>query len=200
MVSLVTYIIMSQSTNNGAPKPDRKVYHMIVDQLKILDHGDGKPWNPPIPSLPQRRYSPMTPKRPRNAAADAAFNNFGTRSSPSPPKRELNHVRYEFVRSSGIKLPVSDSEDDGEESDTGSLPGLQSVSNSEDEGSADDSDGDSDSAPPVASTSTSRAGPEARWAEDRAKGARPKIASYFRIETTVEMAERMEREARESLA
>jgi hypothetical protein len=71
------------------------------------------------------------------------------------------------------------------------------VSNSEDKGSADDSDSDSDSAPPVASTSTSRAGPEARWAEDRAKGARPNITSYFRIETTVEKAERMEREARE---
>ncbi|KAJ7708476.1 hypothetical protein B0H14DRAFT_3642863 [Mycena olivaceomarginata] len=86
-VSLVTYIITGQSTGNGAPKPDRKVYHMIVDQLKILDHRDGKPWNPPIPSLPDRRYSPMTPKRPRDAAADAAFNSFGTRSSPSPPKR-----------------------------------------------------------------------------------------------------------------
>ncbi|KAJ7852202.1 hypothetical protein B0H14DRAFT_3450916 [Mycena olivaceomarginata] len=86
-VSLVTYIITGQLTGNGAPKPDRKVYHMIVDQLKILDHGDGEPWNPPIPSLPDRRYSPMTPKRPRDAAADAAFNSFGTRSSPSPPKR-----------------------------------------------------------------------------------------------------------------
>ncbi|KAJ7893857.1 hypothetical protein B0H14DRAFT_3427157 [Mycena olivaceomarginata] len=33
-VSLVTYIITGQSTENGAPKPDRKVYHMLVDQLK----------------------------------------------------------------------------------------------------------------------------------------------------------------------
>ncbi|KAJ6532526.1 hypothetical protein B0H19DRAFT_1272788 [Mycena capillaripes] len=73
-VSLVTYIITGQTTENGAPKPDRKVYHILVDQLKILDHGDGEPWNPPIPSLPERRYySPMTSKRPNDA-----FNNFGS--------------------------------------------------------------------------------------------------------------------------
>ncbi|KAJ6613266.1 hypothetical protein B0H10DRAFT_1951661 [Mycena sp. CBHHK59/15] len=87
-VSLVTYIITGQITENGAPKPDRKVYHILVDQLKILDYGDGEPWNVLIPSLPERRYySPMTPKRHRDTAADDAFNNFGSRSSPSPAKR-----------------------------------------------------------------------------------------------------------------
>ncbi|KAJ6574042.1 hypothetical protein B0H19DRAFT_1253801 [Mycena capillaripes] len=61
-------LVLVKTTENGAPKPDRKVYHILVDQLKILDHGDGEPWNPPIPSLPERRYySPMTPKRHRDA-------------------------------------------------------------------------------------------------------------------------------------
>ncbi|KAJ6605128.1 hypothetical protein B0H10DRAFT_1957249 [Mycena sp. CBHHK59/15] len=87
-VSLVTYIITGQITENGVPKPDRKVYHILVDQLKILDYGDGELRNVLIPSLPEcRYYSSMTPKRHRDAAADDAFNNFGSRSSPSPAKR-----------------------------------------------------------------------------------------------------------------
>ncbi|KAJ7842469.1 hypothetical protein B0H14DRAFT_3691970 [Mycena olivaceomarginata] len=85
--SLVTYIITGQTTERGAPKSDKKVYHILVDQLKILDHGDGEAWNPPVPSVPERRlYSPATPKRARDPAADAVFNNFGSKT-PSPAKR-----------------------------------------------------------------------------------------------------------------
>jgi hypothetical protein len=70
------------------PTNESQVYHVLVDRLKILDHGDGEAWNPPIPALPERPYySPATPKRGRDVAADAAFDGFGSRSSPSPSKR-----------------------------------------------------------------------------------------------------------------
>jgi hypothetical protein len=39
MVSLVTYIIMSQSTDNGAPKPDRKVSHLLLIFLPLIMSG-----------------------------------------------------------------------------------------------------------------------------------------------------------------
>ncbi|KAJ7092166.1 hypothetical protein C8R44DRAFT_990312 [Mycena epipterygia] len=86
-VSLVTYVITGQKNDKGELKADKKVYHVLVDRLKILDHGDGNAWNPPVPALPERRYSPATPKRGRDGAADAAFDNFGSKSSPSPSKK-----------------------------------------------------------------------------------------------------------------
>ncbi|KAJ7704122.1 hypothetical protein B0H17DRAFT_1127126 [Mycena rosella] len=93
-VLLATYIITDQKAENGAPRPDKKIYHILVDQLKILDHGDGEPWNPPVPAMPERRYcSPATPKRARDEAADAAFNNFGSRASPSPAKKSKCSAR-----------------------------------------------------------------------------------------------------------
>ncbi|KAF8144137.1 hypothetical protein K438DRAFT_1993114 [Mycena galopus ATCC 62051] len=84
-VSLATYVIKSEK---GESKPDRKVYHVLVDRLKILDHGDGAAWDPRVPALPERRYSPATPKRGRDDAADAAFDSFGSKSSPSPAKKQ----------------------------------------------------------------------------------------------------------------
>ncbi|KAJ6615716.1 hypothetical protein B0H10DRAFT_2435314 [Mycena sp. CBHHK59/15] len=73
-VSLVTYVITNQKSEKGEAKADRKVYHVLVDRLKILDHGDGEAWNPPIPALPERRYySPATPKRGRDVAAEMAL-------------------------------------------------------------------------------------------------------------------------------
>ncbi|KAJ6631914.1 hypothetical protein B0H10DRAFT_2206319 [Mycena sp. CBHHK59/15] len=84
-VSLVTYIITDQKNEKGDPKPDKKIYHVLVDRLRILDHGDGEAWNPPVPALPEcRYYSPATPKRGRDAAANAAFDGFGSKSLPSP--------------------------------------------------------------------------------------------------------------------
>jgi hypothetical protein len=63
------------------------VDHILVDQLKILDHGDSEAWNPPIPSVPEHCfYSPATLKRAKDPAADAVFNNFGSKT-PSPAKR-----------------------------------------------------------------------------------------------------------------
>ncbi|KAJ7673386.1 hypothetical protein B0H17DRAFT_1140984 [Mycena rosella] len=74
MVLLATYIITVQKAENGAPRPDKNIYHILVDQLKILDHGDGEPWNPPVPAMPERRYySPATSKRARDEAADATL-------------------------------------------------------------------------------------------------------------------------------
>ncbi|KAJ6554114.1 hypothetical protein B0H10DRAFT_2446512 [Mycena sp. CBHHK59/15] len=93
-VSLVKYVITNQKSEKGEAKADRKVYHVLVDRLKILDHGDGEAWNPPIPALPERRYySPATPKRGRDVAADAAFDGFGSRSSPSPSKRPKRNLK-----------------------------------------------------------------------------------------------------------
>ncbi|KAJ7791030.1 hypothetical protein B0H14DRAFT_3161100 [Mycena olivaceomarginata] len=73
MVSFVTY-----------------VYHVQVDKLRILDPGNGEPSTPPVPVLPEHRFSPSTPskRRPRDDATDAAFDSFGTKlSSPSPNKK-----------------------------------------------------------------------------------------------------------------
>ncbi|KAJ6612936.1 hypothetical protein B0H10DRAFT_2277579 [Mycena sp. CBHHK59/15] len=89
MVSLATYVIRDQKTEKGVPFPDKKIYHVLVDRLKVLDCGDAQPWNPPVPEMPEARvYSPLTPqRRARDDAADTAFNAFGLKSSPSPPKR-----------------------------------------------------------------------------------------------------------------
>ncbi|KAJ7205504.1 hypothetical protein GGX14DRAFT_397649 [Mycena pura] len=48
--------------------------------LKILDHGHGTAWDPPIPAFPQRRNFSTPPKRPR----DAAFESFGPRTPSAP--------------------------------------------------------------------------------------------------------------------
>ncbi|KAJ7036465.1 hypothetical protein C8F04DRAFT_1181470 [Mycena alexandri] len=78
-VSIATYIMTDQNT--GAPK---KIYHLLVDKLKILDHGNGDTWNPPVPTMPDHHQSPK--KRSRDEATDAAFNNFSA-ATPSPSQR-----------------------------------------------------------------------------------------------------------------
>ncbi|KAJ7189941.1 hypothetical protein GGX14DRAFT_408393 [Mycena pura] len=61
VVSLATYVIKDQKTESGASLPDKKIYHVLVDRLKVLDRGDAQPWNPPVPEIPETRtYSPMT--------------------------------------------------------------------------------------------------------------------------------------------
>ncbi|KAJ6529946.1 hypothetical protein B0H10DRAFT_2441218 [Mycena sp. CBHHK59/15] len=82
VVSLVTYVIKEEGRKN------KKIYHALVEKLKILDHGEAKPWNPPIPVMPERRpfYTPSPKKRVRNEVADVAFDNFG--SSPSKKQRK----------------------------------------------------------------------------------------------------------------
>ncbi|KAJ7756908.1 hypothetical protein B0H14DRAFT_3896198 [Mycena olivaceomarginata] len=63
-VSLVTYVMVDQM-EKGEPAPNKKVYHIVADKLRILD--------------------PSPQKRPRDEAADAAFEKFGTKlSSPTP--------------------------------------------------------------------------------------------------------------------
>ncbi|KAJ6607639.1 hypothetical protein B0H10DRAFT_1956079 [Mycena sp. CBHHK59/15] len=92
-------------------RKDRKVYHVLVDRLKILDHGNGDAWNPLVPALPERRYSSATPKRGRDDAADAAFDSFGSKSSPSPAKksrRTTTNTGNSYTRSQeagGTKVP-----------------------------------------------------------------------------------------------
>jgi hypothetical protein len=56
-----------------------QVYHPIVDKLKVLDRGDGEPWNPPIPMMSEHcTYLPGTsPKKRAKNAVDITFNNFG---------------------------------------------------------------------------------------------------------------------------
>ncbi|KAJ7718886.1 hypothetical protein B0H14DRAFT_2643154 [Mycena olivaceomarginata] len=75
VVSLATYVIRDQKTESGVSPPGKKIYHVLIDQLKVLDRGDAEPWNPPVPEILEARvYSPMT-------------NVFGSKSSPSLPKR-----------------------------------------------------------------------------------------------------------------
>ncbi|KAJ6622199.1 hypothetical protein B0H10DRAFT_2214559 [Mycena sp. CBHHK59/15] len=90
MLSFVTYVIKDQKNERGEPLPDKKVYHVLAERLKILDHGDGPARNPAVPVVPERRYfSAGTPsrKRARDNATDAAFDSFGSKATPSPPKR-----------------------------------------------------------------------------------------------------------------
>ncbi|KAJ7663353.1 hypothetical protein DFH06DRAFT_1324822 [Mycena polygramma] len=89
VVSLATYVIRDQKTESGASLPDKKIYHVLINRLKVLDRGDAQPWSPPVPEIPEARvYTPMTPqRRARDDDADTAFNAFGSKSSPSPSKR-----------------------------------------------------------------------------------------------------------------
>ncbi|KAJ7775926.1 hypothetical protein DFH07DRAFT_951830 [Mycena maculata] len=95
MVSLATYVITDQKTEKGTLIPDKKIYHVLVDRLKVLDRGDAEPWNPPVPVIPEPRfYLPTTSpqRRGRDDAADTASNTFGSKSSPSPTKRARHNV------------------------------------------------------------------------------------------------------------
>ncbi|KAJ7892317.1 hypothetical protein B0H14DRAFT_3688500 [Mycena olivaceomarginata] len=92
-VYFATYIMKDQKNDRGEAQPDRKVNHLIVDKLKVLDRGDGEPWNPPIPTMPERRASPGTSpkKRATDNAVDTAFNNFG-KASPSSSKQHKRNT------------------------------------------------------------------------------------------------------------
>ncbi|KAJ7754184.1 hypothetical protein DFH07DRAFT_1029589 [Mycena maculata] len=85
VVSLATYVIKDQKLESGVSLPDKRIYHVLIDRLRVLDRSDAGPWDPPVPEIPEARaYSPMTPQcRARDDAADTA----GSKSSPSTPKR-----------------------------------------------------------------------------------------------------------------
>ncbi|KAJ6589763.1 hypothetical protein B0H19DRAFT_1104650 [Mycena capillaripes] len=88
-VHFVTYVMKDLKNEKGDPQIDRKIYHLLIDKLKVLDRGDGEPWDPPVPSMPERRnYSPgpSPRKRGRDDATEAAFNNFGKAPAPSSKK------------------------------------------------------------------------------------------------------------------
>ncbi|KAJ6618446.1 hypothetical protein B0H10DRAFT_2217754 [Mycena sp. CBHHK59/15] len=94
-VYFATYIMKDQKNDRGEPQPDRKVYHLIVDKLKVLDRGDGEAWDPAALTMPERpTYSPgaSPKKRARDNAIDTAFNNFGKASSPSCSKRQKRNT------------------------------------------------------------------------------------------------------------
>ncbi|KAJ6450881.1 hypothetical protein C8R45DRAFT_946493 [Mycena sanguinolenta] len=97
MLKFVTYVMKDQK-NEGEPQPDKKagafnfdslcIYHALIDKLRILDYGNGAKFMPPVPTAPKSRLSPQTPtKRQGDAAADAAFDRFGCKTSQSPTKR-----------------------------------------------------------------------------------------------------------------
>ncbi|KAF7333796.1 hypothetical protein MVEN_02336400 [Mycena venus] len=67
---------------------------LLVDKLKVLDRGDGEPWDPAVPTmLEHRAYLPgaSPKKRARDSAVDAVFNNFG-KASPSTSKRHKRNA------------------------------------------------------------------------------------------------------------
>ncbi|KAJ7463133.1 hypothetical protein B0H11DRAFT_2241109 [Mycena galericulata] len=53
LLTFATYVITDQKTEKGEPKQDKKVYHVLVDRLRILDRGNAEPWNPPVPAMPE---------------------------------------------------------------------------------------------------------------------------------------------------
>ncbi|KAJ6608340.1 hypothetical protein B0H10DRAFT_1955495 [Mycena sp. CBHHK59/15] len=94
-VYFATYIMKDQKNDRGEPQPDRKVYHLIVDKLKVLDRGDGEAWDLAVPTMPERpTYSPgaSPKKRARDNTIDTVFNNFGKASSPSSSKRQKHNT------------------------------------------------------------------------------------------------------------
>ncbi|KAJ7867911.1 hypothetical protein B0H14DRAFT_2572635 [Mycena olivaceomarginata] len=111
MLSFATYVITGQTTEAGRPILNKKVYHVLVDRLRILDHGDGEPWNPAVPAIPQSRiYSPVNSpqRRGRDDAADSAFSDFGAKSaSPSPPKRARRNAAAEVsnLGTASVEMP-----------------------------------------------------------------------------------------------
>ncbi|KAJ7923972.1 hypothetical protein B0H13DRAFT_1864439 [Mycena leptocephala] len=58
-VSFATYIMADQKTERGVPASDKKIYHLLVDKLKILDYGDGEPWSPTPPGSRPCRSSAL---------------------------------------------------------------------------------------------------------------------------------------------
>jgi hypothetical protein len=64
-----------------------QVYHVLIDKLRILDHGDGEPFVASIPVAPETRFPTTPTKRARDDAADSAFDSFASNATPSPAKR-----------------------------------------------------------------------------------------------------------------
>ncbi|KAJ7882527.1 hypothetical protein B0H14DRAFT_3433330 [Mycena olivaceomarginata] len=53
VVSLATYVIKDQKTESGTLLPDKKVYHVLIDRIRVLDHGDAQPGIRPSPRSPK---------------------------------------------------------------------------------------------------------------------------------------------------
>ncbi|KAJ7830083.1 hypothetical protein B0H14DRAFT_2593571 [Mycena olivaceomarginata] len=100
-VYFATYIMKDQKNDRGEAQLDRKDLDACFTGLPP-DSGQAQsprswrwePWNPPIPTMPERRaYSPGTSpkKRATDNAVDTAFNNFG-KVSPSSSKRHKRNT------------------------------------------------------------------------------------------------------------
>ncbi|KAJ6564538.1 hypothetical protein B0H19DRAFT_1286043 [Mycena capillaripes] len=82
-------LVMLKFATNIMKDHNKKVYYILIDKLRILDHGDSEPFvaSKSAPVAPDDR-SPMTPtKRAHDDAADSAFDSFASNATPSPPKR-----------------------------------------------------------------------------------------------------------------
>ncbi|KAJ7053049.1 hypothetical protein C8F01DRAFT_1261228 [Mycena amicta] len=79
-VTMVTFVFTCDGTKRARIRS--LVYHMQVEHLKILDHGDGPPftYHPPALLNPPR---PSPAKRGHNSAADSAFE-----ITPKSPKKK----------------------------------------------------------------------------------------------------------------
>ncbi|KAJ7056294.1 hypothetical protein C8F01DRAFT_1155552, partial [Mycena amicta] len=85
-VSLVNYVIPYAQSKDG--KCGRKVYHLLVNRLKVLDRGNGPAFAYAAPAAPTPATPPSPVKRARNTAADNAFDNFAVSpESPKPAKK-----------------------------------------------------------------------------------------------------------------
>ncbi|KAJ7687340.1 hypothetical protein B0H14DRAFT_3907374 [Mycena olivaceomarginata] len=81
MLKFATYIMKNRTRSLF------QVYHVLIDKLRILDHGDGEPFVASIPVAPETRFPTTPTKRARDDAADSAFDSFASNATPSPAKR-----------------------------------------------------------------------------------------------------------------
>ncbi|KAJ6458904.1 hypothetical protein DFH09DRAFT_1115338 [Mycena vulgaris] len=74
---LLTQISLAKYVMKNPRFLDAKIYHVNVDKLTILDKGNGKTWDLPVPGLPEKVQTPTTPRtrRARDPAVDSSFDN-----------------------------------------------------------------------------------------------------------------------------
>ncbi|KAJ7200363.1 hypothetical protein GGX14DRAFT_660279 [Mycena pura] len=85
-ITFETFIIKEKQ--NPARWLDKKIYHIYVSKLKILDRGIDTAWTPAIPSLPAVNTArPSTPVSATKRAHDSSVDDVFASISPSPAKK-----------------------------------------------------------------------------------------------------------------